>query len=391
MFSETTRGLLKILFTTDRRDGPSTMWYESQLRGLQAMPGIEIDFYSRDYSGYDVVLFMGYDPRIEEAKAMNRGVIVGVIDARPAAGREISGADCLIANGIEMYDWYARDTAHVFIYPPYPVLPLVPRTPAPAAGPVVLGYHGNKVHLQAMYPRVTQAIEALAENHKVEIWALYNIRSHGKWEVGTPNHGNVKIRHIQWTENGYEELLAGTDIGIVPNFIPLRRKLWGDSASISKRTFNDDETDYLTRYKSTSNAGRIFVFAQQGIPVVSDMFPSALQLIEHGVDGFLCYSGAAWHRALASLASDPELLSNLGERLLKKYEQRWSPEVLNRLLVDFLRSLPRSQAQFGPGVKEFRERPGGWSYLRDVKTSEVRATYSRVSRHLKSRLGRTGC
>ena len=334
---------------------------------------------------------MGYDPRIREAKAMNRGAIVGVIDARPAAGRDVSGADFLIANGIEMYDWYARDTAHVFIYPPYPVLPLVPRTPAPAAGPVVLGYHGNKVHLQAMYPRVTQAIEALAENHKVEIWALYNIRSHGKWEVGTPNHGNVKIRHIQWTENGYEELLAGTDIGIVPNFIPLRQRLWGDSASISKRTFNDDETDYLTRYKSTSNAGRIFVFAQQGIPVVSDMFPSALQLIEHGVDGFLCYSGAAWHRALASLASDPELLSKLGERLLKKYEQRWSPEVLNRLLVDFLRSLPRSEAQFGPGVKEFRERPGGWSYLRDVKTSEVRATYSRVSRHLKSRLGRTGC
>ena len=43
---------------------------------------------------------------------------------------------------------------------------------------------------------------------------------------------------------------------------------------------------------------------------------------------------------------------------------------MNRLLVDFLRSpFLASQAHvWAGGVKEFRERPGGWSYLRDVKT-----------------------
>ena len=296
------------------------MWYARQLENLSLFPGVKVEFYNHDYGAYDVILFMGYNPQIAEAKKINPKAQIGVIDARPAAKKAVSGADFLIANGIEMQDWYAKVTPYSLIYPPYPVVGGPNHSPR-SGDTIVLGYHGNKVHLQAMFPRITHAIEQLAVTRKVEVWALYNKNELGQWRIGVPRNPNVVVRHMQWTESGYEELLKGTDIGIVPNFMPLQDRFWSGSAgSASPRIFLDDDTDYVTRYKASSNAGRIFVFAQKGIPVVSDMYPSALQLILQGSDGFLCYSTASWYRALDRLTADPELRKAVGGRLQRKYE-----------------------------------------------------------------------
>ena len=364
------------------------MWYEGQLRLLQAVSGVEIDFYNRRYEAYDVILFMGYDPKCREAKSINPKAKVGVIDIRPAAKQETDGADFIIANGIEMYDWYTKVTGHIFLYPPYPILPYWGRQTKTDRDPIVLAYHGNKVHLQGMYPRITCAVEMLARERKIEFRALYNIRNLGKWKLGVPNHPNVTVRHIQWKEDAFEELLTGADIGIVPNFIPLYRRPWGDSKSVSPRTFNDDSTDYLTRYKATSNAGRIFVFAQQGIPVVSDMFPSALQLIDNGVDGLLCYSTAAWYRALYSLSSNADLASTLGEQLRKKYKTQWSAEVLNKQLVAFIASVPKDNRTHVFENNNYFDRPGGLSYYMNTRLAEFRSRYDKLAAAIRRRLRR---
>ena len=238
------------------------MWYSAQLSGLAALDGVEIDFYNRNYAEYEVILFMGYDPKVRDARKINPNAKIGVIDIRPSSRNEIVGADFVIANGIEMKDWYSKTIPAIFVYPPYPILPQWQRPPRAKDSSLVLAYHGNKVHLQASYPRITKAIEALAERHSVELRALYNFHEYGKWDKLAPKHPNIRIRHIQWSLDAFQELLVGADIGIVPNFIPLRRKRIGESASSSRRLFGHDGTDYLTRYKATSNAGRIFPFAQ---------------------------------------------------------------------------------------------------------------------------------
>ena len=378
---------MKILFTSDRKDGPSTIWYQRQLTGLRNLAGVSIDFHRRNYSDYDVILFMGYDPCIAKARRENATARIGVIDVRPASKQEVRGADFIIANGIEMRDWYLKLTANVYLYPPYPLVPPCPRNTGSKCDSVVLGYHGNLVHLQGMFPRVTRAIEELARSHKVEVWALYNVRSLGSWRIGVPMHPNVKVRHMQWSESGYEELLARTDVGIGPNMMPLRkRRFFRDSGSVSKRMFLDDETDYLMRYKATSNAGRMLLFAQHGIPVVSDMYPSAVQVIEDGVDGFVCYSSAGWFRALELLSSDPGLREAMGHRFRSKFENRWSTSVLNRGLVEFILNLRVGCDGFSFDWEEFGERPGGFSYYRSVKATLVRNYFTRLLSYLRRRL-----
>ncbi len=103
--------------------------------------------------------------------------------------------------------------------------------------------------------------------------------------------------------------------------------------------FGEHESDYLLRYKCTSNFGRCFVFAQLGIPVVADMFPSAAQVIRQGHNGFLACGAASWHRALSLLAESPELRQRMADNMLQTYRERFAVDVLNRGLVRFIREL----------------------------------------------------
>ena len=48
---------------------------------------------------------------------------------------------------------------------------------------IILGYHGNKIYLNSMFPRITNAINMLAIDYDVELWAMYNIDVLGKWKL----------------------------------------------------------------------------------------------------------------------------------------------------------------------------------------------------------------
>ena len=95
---------------------------------------------------------------------------------------------------------------------------------------LVIGYHGNKIHLTAMYPKITSALALLAEDFNIEFWAVYDVGL-GRWNIGVPK--GLKVRHIQWHENVYSEEMANIDIGIVPSTMPVRGK-----AKISKFLFS---------------------------------------------------------------------------------------------------------------------------------------------------------
>jgi hypothetical protein len=375
--------LIRVLFATEHVSAISTELNANNLKHLNDVEGICIDFYNTNYEEYDVVLFMGYDFDIERARFVNPNIKIGIIDPRPGLKKQPVGVDFILANGIEMKDWYLQYTPNIFTYYIYPqVRQKVKRHLS--SDTIRIGYHGNRWHLHEMYPRITQALEKLGNQYEVELWAMYNIEKHGQWDWGLPDKDKVHIKHIQWSEAHYEEHLSKVDIGIIPNIIPANEEMmavWvpdpqpksmpekkGKWMGIKNRIekifqrsaaeipapqqtqnhpgqhvpitpYQEQDTDYLVRYKATSNPGRIFVFAQYGIPVIADMFPSALQIIEDEVDGFVCYSTAAWYQALKRLADDSELRTTVAQNMLKKFDKIAAPDVLSERLAKFLREL----------------------------------------------------
>lgn len=330
---------LHILFTTQFVKSPSTLFNVEMLQNLSKFDEVTIDFYNNEYQKYDVILFMGYDPDIQNARSMNKHAKIGVIDPRPTFKQQPEGADFILANGIEMKDLYMKFTPNIFIYYIYPPLKEKIREHK-QSNKIVIGYHGNKVHLNVMYPRITRALEMLSGEYEVELIVQYNFAALGKWTRNIPDSRKVKIEHVPWSEENYDKYLAHADIGIVPNILPIKDPIkLKKKAQIDPSVFNENETDYLIRFKTTCNIGRLFVFAQYGIPVVADMTPSALQFINDGIDGFICYSTEAWYWALKRLADSASLRTVFASRMKDKFNMLASPEVLNRDLLIFLKSL----------------------------------------------------
>ncbi|MBN1450067.1 MAG: hypothetical protein JW963_03555 [Anaerolineales bacterium] len=330
---------MRILFATDAVNQVSTQLNAPNYAKLNELDGVHIDFYNHNYADYDVVLFMGYDPRVAEARAAKPSLKIGVIDIRPSSLDKSMGADFAIANGVEMQDWLSEYFENILIYPIYPLLNASLREYTPHK-PVIIGYHGNKVHLMACMPHVSLALEALSAEYEIEFWAIYDIEKLGKIVFPLFNPDKVKVRYFQWTEDVYERIISQVDIGIVPSLIPMKNEMLAKKqVAPFSPLLQPHETDCLLRFKNTTNAGRIYVFSQLGIPVVAGMSPSAAQAIRHNVNGYLAYSTGGWYRALKSLAESAQLRSQMGRALYEDFHATASPNILNENLVYFIRAL----------------------------------------------------
>jgi len=330
---------MKILFTTNKKTAASTIFNLENLKSLNKISGVEFNYYRSDYANHDVILMMGYDFDIERARKENPKALIGVIDPRPTFKKQPLGADFILANGLEMEDYYYRHCRNIFKYYIYPSLDDSLVKEHKSADKIIIAYHGNKIHIEAAKERIAEAIERLGEEFDVELKAVYNIEALGaiSWKPK-----NFKLTAEQWSENAYDEHLSEADIGIVPSLIPIRNesKIKKKAAGFGKK-FNEDETDYLLRFKATGNAGRIFPFMSYGVPVVCDMFPSALQVIRDGRDGFIAHGPEAWHFKLRTLAANPELREKMGTAAREKFKKNYAIEILNRDLIEFLKNLKK--------------------------------------------------
>ncbi|RME57121.1 hypothetical protein D6779_09370 [Candidatus Parcubacteria bacterium] len=338
---------MRILFTTAERTSPSTVINAANYSRLNELDGVTIEFFNRNYADYNVILFMGYDPRVAEARAANPAAKIGVIDPRPSTLSAAQGADFVVANGVEMGDWLANYFENIYIYPIYPQVNVSPKTHTHHT-PVILGYHGNKVHLMSMRPIISQALDALAKEYEVELWAVYNIDLLGKMPFDLCRARNCKVRYFQWHEGVYADVLSQVDIGIVPNLIPLKNETIAKRKAASySRVLQPHDSDYLLRFKVSTNPGRIYVFSQLGIPVVAGMSPSAASAVQHGYSGYLAYSSGGWYWALKKLAESADLRARMGQRLREDYLARAQIDHLNRGLVDFIRQILKDDQAFG--------------------------------------------
>lgn len=332
---------MKIVFNTRYPENVSSESYRQGFLSLK-----EISFFDWDsYDEYDVALFMAYTNDlldIEIAKKQNPKLKIGLIDPRNASIQKyIQYIDFIVVDSIEMKDFFGQFQLPIFVYYEYPNLERLKKNHFKKKE-IIIGYHGNKVHLGGMYPNISRALELLGEKYKIEFRAMYNIERLGKWKSGVPK--NIPIKHIQWSEKNYYEELAQVDIGIVPNLMPIRKinKIKA-KAVINKRYFLDSQDDYLTRFKVPSNAGRIIVFSILGIPVVADMFPSALQFIRDEYNGMIAYSCGGWYNALEKLIINPIMRKTLADNMEKSINQIVDFKIQNEKFIKFLEKILHTQ------------------------------------------------
>ena len=331
---------MRFLFTTEHRDAVSTVINLENFRRLMEIDGVSFTAFRDDYAAHDVILFMGYDPKIEAARAVNPDAKIGVVDIRPGGFEAAKGADFLVSNGPEMTAFAARHFSNIVEYPIYPTAPQ-PSTRNRSSASLVICYHGNKAHAVAMFPHVTRALEELARTFPIELRVIYNVEKLGPIPEAFSADDPVSLKVIDWHPAVYAEELATSDIGIVPNLTPMH-----DLAQAERLTsprdfeFGAHPSEYITRFKATSNAGRLLAFAQFGIPVVADLFPSAAAMIRNGETGFLAHDAFGWYQALHRLCASADLRRRIGGNLLDEFERHYTVPRLNERLVAFCRDLP---------------------------------------------------
>ncbi|PIE34914.1 hypothetical protein CSA56_06245 [candidate division KSB3 bacterium] len=329
---------MRIVCNSKNSEAACAIFYRDALSNLKELTVCDYDH----YNGYDIALFMTYRNDLEDMKAAKLDyphLKTGIIDARASWVEEfLPYADFLILDSIEMKDFWASARKPIFFYLEYPNIANAKKKHE-AKQPIIIGYHGNKVHLHTMYETVTPALEELAQTYPVELWVMYNIEKLGQWEWNVPK--GLKVRHIQWREEHFHQELAHVDIGISPNCVPIlnEKKLKKKAESRKLRehfVYSDD--DYFLRFKMPSNAGRITIWGKLGIPVVADLTPAACQCIQDGENGLLAYSQEGWYRALETLILRADLRQRYAENMKQTIAHKYDFTIQNQKFLEFLKS-----------------------------------------------------
>jgi len=332
---------MKIILTTKKQNAASYIFYSQSLlkinhQNVGAHIQTNNDPENVDYQDYEIILFMGYDQYIERAKQINPNARIGIIDPRASQSIDWKKVDFIITNGIESTDYfssYCENIVEYFVYPS-----ATHNNRKNDKDKLLIGYHGNRIHLSGMIPRISNALKKLNEEHPLELWAMYRFGKKGI--LNKIDRQGFKVRHINYSPEGYDTYMSMMDVGIVPQMIPVKksrflRKIIGTQRS----SYNERPDNYIMRFKETTNIGRALVFAQYSIPVVSDMSPSACSFFGNHEHGFIAHNTDGWHRMLKKLAESKELRTEMGLRIKKRFDTIATHEKMNEFLIAYLRRI----------------------------------------------------
>ncbi len=301
---------MKVIFKTFSPNAPASIFYYDAFKKSRYF---EIDIDDK-YESADYVFFMTYKEDLEELKKIKTKfptLKTAIIDPRgDMVDNYVKYCDFFIVDSIEMRDYFSKYQLPIYTYYEYPCFESELKNHN-KKDKIIIGYHGNKVHLTAMFPKITSALEILSNEYKIEFWPIYDFKGLGYWNIGTPK--NLKIKHIQWYPDVYINEMLDMDIGLAPACMPIK------NTSKVSRFFLDSDEDYTIKFKMPSNPGRLAVFAQLGIPVVADFLPSHIQFIDHGESGFLAESTGAWYQSLKSLIVSHKLRKKISLNMRNTY------------------------------------------------------------------------
>ena len=318
------------------------------------------------YDRYDVAIFLGYDHAIREARAASPGIRVGLSDPKQSRQEWIDAAreaDFLLVSSVEQREAFLRLNRNVHVLFMFPLVPARQRVHE-QRDPFVVAYHGNRVHLEAMGGTgVRQALEELGRRRDVELRAVYNVEARGRAVLGMPDERFVRVRHVQLTldepagpavSQAMLDELAGADVGIVPNLLPINdpRRALRRTASLEP-SLAYEPFDHLLRLKASSNPGRLYPFARLGVPVVADLTPSLAQFVLDGVSGFLAGSAQGWFDALERLAEEPALRTSMAAELRARLDAAYDRQIAD--LLAFLQRPPLGPPTPFPGQRTAEE------------------------------------
>ena len=181
-----------------------------------------------------------------------------------------------------------------------------------------IGFHGSHTHLGKFDYGLKQSLETLDKEIDLELFVITS-NQHFKWKTGKPKIKNIIIK--QWNFNTVRDDLLSCDIGVVPNVTNIDPCDDKQGTSVDLGRYN---TDYVTRFKNKSNAGRNFVFHQLGIPVVGDLTPSNLHILGSPECGFVAQNTNSWYKALSCLR-DAEKRQQTADNAKKEFDRLYNP------------------------------------------------------------------
>lgn len=291
-----------------------------------------------NYHNYDVAIFMAPDSKIAEAKKTNPKLICVLFDPKITLSwqiEEVKKADLLLVSSIEQKNALLKHNKNIFVYYMFPDTPEIKKEHTEKKK-IIIGYHGNKQHLDAMRD-VSLALDELAKKYDIEFWAIYNINKLGKWTRNTPKV--CRVKHIQWSESEVVNSLMSCDIGVVPSTVPVSSFSSRPLRSFFYNPEGYHNNDYVQRFKFSNNPGRIYVFSQLHIPVVTDFTPSSCQIIKDGESGFLVGTKEGWLEAIEQLILSNKLRNTFSVNLKKDIDFRYSIDLTFGKFLDFLDTL----------------------------------------------------
>lgn len=305
-----------VLNTRSDNAGTRVCIYDLAERLAQAGVDVAVNDWS-GYAGADAVVFMGYDHELEVARAVNAGIKIVLADpklSQPEWVAAARAADLLLVSSVEQRDSFLPLNRNILVHHMFPAMEARPREHGESR-PLVLGYHGNRTHLESMARGAAAAIEELGRTREVELLAIYDVAGLGRATVGLPDERVVAVTHVQWTPQ-FADSLVRADIGLVPNELPLRDRHDAlEATALDLPQLAYESFDHLLRFKSSTNAGRLQPFARLGIPVVADFAPSIAEFVVDRTSGMLGSSAHGWFDALDRLASSPPLRTRLAAAL----------------------------------------------------------------------------
>ena len=340
--------MIRLIVYSNLPQSPSWEFYSSLLTQSRENDEFEIKCIVGndsvpDHCDADALLLFGSGFDVKKIRERNAGVVLGHLEPRAAQYNDSKLYDFLVLNSIESADYFAERDQPTFIYPTFPIMLGNAERKKSDNKKLIIGYHGNKIHLQAMFPRITDAMTRLRREFEFDFYAMYNIDKLGKWDE--KGLRGVNVKHIQFEYSSYLRYMAQVDIGIIPQLIPVRRSKmlrWFMGTVMSK--YNERHDNFFLRFKETTNNGRAFVFAQYGIPIVADLTPSSCALLGENEYGYVAYTSNQWFNMLKKLSYDRGAREHMGILLNNRFNKLADPDKLNHKLIGFIKALMESDA-----------------------------------------------